>query len=260
MTLHAMANVARGQGRFAEAERTYLQAMQIDPGYADVREDYTEMLASAGYFAEAEASARTLVALDPLVAVFWWRLEHVGLVSLRVELVDEGAARVREISPTSFYEGQAARYLFELSQGNIAAARIALDAASRTAPELMAGSRLLFDWAVHDPAADDAAARRLIKAHVNRATYAALRPDANLFFDTYENDPSRHVRYAFFNTLSEPVAYPLFKDPRAKDALRRYGFVEYWHEKGWPSLCHPLGSDDFECGPPAGSNAAAAKP
>jgi len=31
-------------------------------------------------------------------------------------------------------------------------------------------------------------------------------------------------------------------------------FVAYWREKGWPSLCRPLGDDDFECGPAARSD------
>ena len=30
--------------------------------------------------------------------------------------------------------------------------------------------------------------------------------------------------------------------------LREYGQEAYWREKGWPTLCRPLGADDFECG------------
>jgi TolB-like protein len=247
MTLHAVGNVARGQGRFADAERTYVQAMQVDPGYADVREDYTELLASSGYFVEAEASARKLLKLDPLVMIFWWRLEHLGLVSRRLDLVDEAAAGTLELSPSAV-RGRLSRYLYHVQGGDIEAARADLVAAERAAPDVTGNIRLLFDWATHDPAADDAAARRSIAGQAGLWTYAALRPDAALFLDIFENEAARHIRYALFSALGEPVAYPLFKDPRSKDALKRYGFVAYWREKGWPALCRPLGSDDFECG------------
>lgn len=44
----------------------------------------------------------------------------------------------------------------------------------------------------------------------------------------------------------------MLEDPRAKDALVRYGVVAYWRENGWPALCRPLGADDFECTPAGG--------
>src|SRR5207244_5326582 len=43
-TEHALGNVARARFHYAEAERHYLRAMQLDPSYSDVREDYSEVL------------------------------------------------------------------------------------------------------------------------------------------------------------------------------------------------------------------------
>jgi len=44
---------------------------------------------------------------------------------------------------------------------------------------------------------------------------------------------------------------PQFRELRAKsefrEFLRDYGFVDYWREYGWPALCQPVGSDEFEC-------------
>ena len=256
MTLHAKANVARAQGGFADAERTYLQAMQVDPGYADVQEDYAELLASVGRYAEAEAAARALVRLDPYVGIFWWRLEAIGLTTMRLDLVEEAAARIREIAPGN-YVGQAARYLYQLHGGNLDAARSALAAAIQAAPEAMAGAEPLFKWATHDPTVDDAQVRRTIAGQSLDAIYLAVRPDAGFLFEVYEKEPARQIRYNLFGDLSVPVAKHILTDPRAKDALKRYGFVAYWREKGWPALCHPVGSDDFECGAPAGSSAVA---
>ena len=256
MTLHAKANVARAQGRFADAERTYLQAMQVDPGYADVQEDYAELLASVGRHAEAEAAARALVRLDPYVAIFWWRLEAIGLTIMRLDLVDEAAAHIREIAPGNQL-GQGSRYFYELRAGNLDAARSALVAAMQAAPAAMDGAESLFKWATHDPAVDDAQVRRTIAAQSLDVIYVVVRPDAGFFFDVYEKEPARQIRYNLFADLSVPVAQPILEDPRAKDALKRYGFVDYWREKGWPALCRPVGSDDFECGTAAGSSASA---
>ena len=44
----------------------------------------------------------------------------------------------------------------------------------------------------------------------------------------------------------------MLRDPRVKAKLVEYGFVAYWREKGWPALCRPVGTDDFECGAPVG--------
>src|SRR4029077_5370785 len=47
-TEHALGNLARAQFHYADAERHYLRAMQIDPSYPDVREDYAELLYEVG--------------------------------------------------------------------------------------------------------------------------------------------------------------------------------------------------------------------
>ena len=65
VTEHALATAARSRFQYAEAERHYLRAMQIDPGYPDAREDYAELLFTIGRFQESATAARQLVTLDP---------------------------------------------------------------------------------------------------------------------------------------------------------------------------------------------------
>jgi hypothetical protein len=60
-----------------------------------------------------------------------------------------------------------------------------------------------------------------------------------------DQDPS--IRLQLYEFLRQVPAQWLLADPRAKSLLRDYGFEAYWREKGWPALCHPVGSDDFEC-------------
>src|SRR5204862_291612 len=64
-TEHALGNVARARFHYADAERHYLRAMQIDPSYSDVREDYSEVLYEVGRLEDSMRTARQLVTLDP---------------------------------------------------------------------------------------------------------------------------------------------------------------------------------------------------
>ena len=253
MTLHARANVARAQVRYADAERIYLEAIKADPSYTDVREDYAELLVCAGYPKEGEAAIRELLALDPQVTNFWWRLGALGLATGRGELVDEASAKIREIDPES-RRGHIARVLLALTLGQVEVARNELAVAQRTGAAAVAKDALLFHWAVKDPDADDAEARRLIGEQKQFGIYAVVRGDRDLFLAAFERDTARIGRYGFFPEISYPVAQSWPRDPRVKETLVRYGFVAYWREKGWPALCRPLGSDDFECGAAAGKN------
>ncbi|MBC7655955.1 MAG: hypothetical protein H7147_02150, partial [Frankiaceae bacterium] len=164
----------------------------------------------------------------------------------RVALLDEAIGHLRETDPVS-RQAVAGQYQRELRQGNLVAARAALADALHASSKVMANDALMFAWASHDPAADAALARALIRNQVNLVIYAALRPDADLYFEAYENEQARQVRYGLYSNLAAPGAQALLKDPRAKQALQRYGFVAYWRAKGWPALCRPLGSVDFEC-------------
>src|SRR3989442_516431 len=70
-TEHALGNLARAQFKYALAEGHYLRAMQIDPGYPDVREDYAEILYKVGRMEDSLLAADQLVKLDPYFSVGW---------------------------------------------------------------------------------------------------------------------------------------------------------------------------------------------
>ena len=89
LTLHAEANVARGEARYAEAEQLYQRAIQADPTYPDVREDYAELLNNVGRHEDSLVAARELVELEPFVANFLWKIAEVGASLDRPALVEE---------------------------------------------------------------------------------------------------------------------------------------------------------------------------
>jgi hypothetical protein len=47
--------------------------------------------------------------------------------------------------------------------------------------------------------------------------------------------------------LWHPSYAPLRKLERFKTFVRNARIVEYWHAKGWPEMCRPVGADDFVC-------------
>ena len=253
MTLHAEANVARAEGRYAEAEQLYQRAIQADPTYPDVREDYSEFLLFLGRHEDSLVAARELVELEPFVANFLWKIGAVGARLDRPALVEEVRDRMREVDPAFRYSVLADFYL-EYWQGRIEPARSALAEAMRFMPEVSAQDAKLFRWSQGEPGIDDAEARRIVWERADYTLHAAHRGDADMFFAFFESEEHRIRRYMLYLNVATPIARPLLADPRTKEMLTRYGFVAYWREKGWPSLCRPLGGDDFECGPAVGKD------
>jgi tetratricopeptide (TPR) repeat protein len=251
LTLHAEANVARAEGRYVEAEQLYQRAIQADPTYPDVREDYAQLLYNLGRHEDSLLAARELVELEPFVANFLWRIGVVGARLGRPELVKEVRDRIREIDP-SLRWGVLADFYLEYWQGRIEPARSALAEAMRFRPEVAAQHAKLFRWSQREPGIDDAEARRIVWERPEYVSYAAHRGDADMFFAFFEEH--RTWCYTLYVNVASPIARPLLADPRAKELLTRCGFVAYWREKGWPSLCRPLGDDDFECGPAVGKD------
>jgi adenylate cyclase len=253
MTLHAMADLARLEYRYADAERLYLRSMAVDPTYPDVREDYAELLEFVGRDRDALAAAQQLVALEPYVRNFWSKVYFAGIALDRRDLVLEAAARMREIDPRN-WRGVSDDFALQLAWGRIDLAKKSLAAAARRDPEVMAEDVVLMAWATRQPHVDEAAVERALSSAAgdDPMVYLALRGDVDAAFARIEaRDADPSVRLQLYQLLRQVPAAPLLADPRAKKLLREYGFVAYWREKGWPSLCHPVGSDDFSCAPVA---------
>ncbi len=253
MTLHVQGNLARADFRYAEAERLYRQAMEVDPTYPDVREDLAQLYNIVGYSDEAMVEVRKLVALEPFVANFWMPLLEAGNLLDRRDLVDEAVAHVQAIDP-AFRRIGLAVYRFELKNGRVDAARAALREALARSPQEAAEDALLFAWATGEPGADAAAARELLLGYRYfwDSVYAAMRGDVEVVLETYRSmRKPLHTRYWTYQDVGNTGARSLLADPRIRAMLQDYGFVAYWREQGWPPGCGPVGAEDFECGPPA---------
>jgi TolB-like protein len=249
MTLHAMANVARLEYRYADAERLYLRSMQADPTYPDVREDYAELLDFVGRDRDSLAAAEKLVTLEPFVRNFWSKVHHAAIGLDRADLVHDAAAHIRAVEPDN-WRGISDDLALQLAWGRMDLAQASLAAAVARNPDVMADDVVLMKWATRQPDVDEQAVQRALAyaTQTDPLVYLAIRGEAEPVFARLEDldqDPS--IRLQLYEFLRQVPAQWLLADPRAKALLRDYGFEAYWREKGWPALCHPVGSDDFEC-------------
>ncbi|HEY4273543.1 MAG TPA: hypothetical protein VGM65_16205 [Candidatus Udaeobacter sp.] len=249
-TEHALGNVARAQFKFALAESHYLRAMQIDPGYPDVREDYAELLYEVGRMEDSALAARQLVKLDPYFIVGWVRMRDAAAALDRRDEVEEAVRQMRAINPKNA-AGRFGLLQYALAYSRVDEARAALTEIVSRWQEDAAFAQQLLPWALGESGVDPAKVRAAIAdAPENEASYFLI---ARQDVDAYNADIKTHgaiVEAYYFANLysSKPAGHKMLRDARVKDMLVRYGFPAYWREKAWPAGCRPLGDADFECG------------
>ncbi|HET9485604.1 MAG TPA: tetratricopeptide repeat protein, partial [Xanthomonadales bacterium] len=247
MTLHALANVARGEGRFVVAEQLYARSIASDPSYPDVREDYAEFLIAVGRTDDALKASRELVALEPMVKVFWYRIAQLAILLDRDDLEAE-AGRMLELDPM-YYFGLTVPFRRAYTHGRFDEARREMERAYAINPEAVAAEWVLFRWSQKEPVITDEYARQAILGGYgwDYPQFAAFAGDADLYFAALRSPRDADKHFYAYNHLEVPAVAKYLADPRAIDVLRQAGFEAYWREKGWPALCRPLGEHDFEC-------------
>lgn len=248
-TEHALGNVARAQFKYLLAEQHYLRAMQLDPSYPDVREDYSEVLYEVGRMEDSLLAARQLVTLDPYFSVGWVRLWDAASALDRRDEVEESIRQIRTINSGAF-AGKFGLLDYALDYGRADEARAALAEIVTRWPKDAAFAQTLLPWALGEPV-DPAKLRAAIaNAHAGEASnYFIARQDVAGYNADIETLGAILQAYYFANLYSSrPAGHAMLRDPRVKAMLVRYGFPAYWREKGWPAGCRPLGETDFECG------------
>jgi TolB-like protein len=249
-TEHALGNVARAQFKYSLAEQHYLRAMQLDPGYPDVREDYAELLYEVGRMEDSLLAARQLVKLDPYFSVGWVRMRDAASALDRRDDVEESTRRMRAITP-DLHVGKFALLDYALVHGRADEARTALAEIVARWPRDAAFAQTLLPWALRESDVDPAKLRAAIAESPGNlaCNYFIARQDIDGYNADIENRGAILQAYYFANLYgSRPAGHAMLRDPRVKAMMVRYGFPAYWREKGWPAGCRPLGETDFECG------------
>ena len=189
--------------------------------------------------------------LEPTSPLFWHRLAVVALLTDDAEMVDAVMARIATIDSTYLYS-LTTPFRHALCHGRMDDARAALERAYAATPDAVATMLFLFRWSQGDPTwmtswRASCCARPCISTHPPCSPRRAMPTCSS------PASPQRGtaLRYSA-NGVCAPIGRPMLTDARAHALLRDYGFEAYWREKGWPAQCRPVGTDDFECGAPAG--------
>ncbi len=249
-TEHALANVARARFQYADAERHYLRAMQVDPGYSDVREDYSEVLYEVGRMQESARAARQLVTLDPYFGAGWNRVHTAAAALDQRADVEESVRQMRALAPGMFI-GKFALLDYAIDYGRADEARAAFAEVQARWPKDAAFAQKLVPWALGDAGIEPNDLRTAIADAPTGegGIYLTARQDVdgyNAYLKTLGAIPQEYYFAKPYG--SKPAGHEMLRDPRVKAKLVEYGFVAYWREKGWPAGCRPLGNTDFECG------------
>jgi len=248
-TEHALGNVARAQFHYADAERHYLRAMQIDPSYSDVREDYSEVLYEVGRLEDSMRAGRQLVTLDPYFGIGWNRILRTAMALDRRAEVEEAVRQLRAISPDNFISKLGLLdYLVAYRRAD--EARAELGEIEARWPKDAVFAQTLLPWALGEPGIDQGRLRAAIAdAPPGEAGgYFIARQDIdglNAYIETLGAIPQQYYFIDLYG--SRPAGHAMLRDPRVKAMIVGYGFPAYWREKGWPAGCRPLGETDFEC-------------
>jgi adenylate cyclase len=249
-TEHALGNVARAQFHYADAERHYLRAMQIDPGYPDVRRDYAELLYEVGRLEDSLVAARQLVKLDPYFVVGWVRLRDAAAALDRREEVEEAVRQMRAINP-DIVTGKLGLLQYAVAYRRADEARTALAEIETRWPRDAELQRQLLPWALGEAGIDvHSLGAAIADSPGNDASgYFVARQDVDGYNNDIESRGAVLQAYYFANLYSSrPAGHAMLRDPRVKAMVARFGLPAYWREKGWPAGCRPLGETDFECG------------
>ncbi len=248
-TEHALGNVARAQFHYADAERHYLRAMQIDPSYSDVREDYSEVLYEVGRLEDSMRAGRQLVTLDPYFGIGWNRILRTAMALDRRAEVEEAVRQLRAISPDNFISKLGLLdYLVAYRRAD--EARAELGEIEARWPKDAVFAQTLLPWALGEPGIDQGRLRAAIADAPpgEAAGYFIARQDIdglNAYIETLGAIPQQYYFIDLYG--SRPAGHAMLRDPRVKAMIVGYGFPAYWREKGWPAGCRPLGETDFEC-------------
>ena len=237
----AMVLTVRGEWGRAEAELMRAVELGMSPVEAN---QYSAFRAAVGRGDQLAEVLRDLVERDPLgPAVSFW------VTAILDALGDtEGALAEYERGRTLFgrdWAGHFNAFVTLLGSGEHERAK----ALVQTANEAVL-SEVLADFDRREDALRtlrrlyDSAAYRDLRSRQIISVLAAYFSDEELSLMAMRDSLSQ---FAVSPYLWRPVFAAVRRHADFKPLARDFGFVDYWREYGWPDVCAPAGSEDFEC-------------
>jgi hypothetical protein len=221
------------------------QALALDTDDPSALHLYGMLLAATGHLAQASRLREELRRQEPFVPIF----NSVSATIMRTIGDNRTAIPILEASRQSGAVGTL------WTDAPLAQAYAAEGRYTEAADIVLAiqGSNIVERQAIEEAA-------RLLRQAPAKAGSPGTLPQLNEWLSwiyLYVGAPERALEFAerradiglidFFYNFWLPEYAPLRKTERFKALMRKTGIVDYWHAKGWPDLCRPVGTDDFVC-------------
>jgi len=226
------------QGKMVAAEDAFKQALALDPNQSDGLHGYSQFLAAMGRIKESLAMREHLQDVEQFITnytadtaeIYWLdgdtdkaiamlqpfrpgRTLELALIQAAAGRYREAAALIREMPATNYLPGMTE-----------SAARVLETAPAKAAsPESLPRLGNLGFAYMHVGAPE-----RVLEFYEGEVQAGYFQPISTTWF--------WHPSYAAVR-----------KTERFKAYARNMGLVDYWRARGWPSPCHPVGTDDFAC-------------
>lgn len=245
--IHAMANTLFFRLEWAEAERYYRQALELDPDSADIMEDYVSLLTFSGQLEASRKVADRMIELDPYVPVFQNAMVALLEAQGENELKAKAIQTALDINP-DLPNLQMVRFDDMLRTGQFAAAR---DYVKQMSELRFEHANLIeqLDWVE----SQGKSAKTPDPLYSPSVAFHADRYD--IWLATVMESKEEWVEW-FISPLLElySTSAPAEKlhrfrsDAGTKAYLEDLRLPEYWRDVGWPDMCQPIGEVDFSCG------------
>ncbi len=266
---------------FQMAEEAALKAIELDGTLAEPHAVLGLIQDHQFRWAEAEESYRSSIALQPRGAIghFW-----LGIMYSQIGRIGDAVAafeKAVELEPTSYLMIGWLAYTYFINGDNQQAYESALRSNELTTRSGAYGTLALyhvqrkeFDKALdawekmYSLDGDDASHVAAVIAGLRdpskrdealQAVHAARERDPlmevfwhyrdlgelDLAYDSFEVVAAENPTWLSF--LWDPDSHAFRQHERFKPLVDSFGFPVYWREAGWPDVCQPVGTDDFEC-------------
>lgn len=245
--IHAMANTLFFRLEWAEAERYYRQALELDPDSADIMEDYVSLLTFSGQLEASRKVADRMIELDPYVPVFQNAMVALLEAQGENELKAKAIQTALDINP-DLPNLQMVRFDDMLRTGQFAAAR---DYVKQMSELRFEHANLIeqLDWVE----SQGKSAKTPDPLYSPSVAFHADRYD--IWLAAVMESKEEWVEW-FISPLLElySTSAPAEKlnrfrsDPGTKAYLEDLRLPGYWRDVGWPDMCQPIGEVDFSCG------------
>ena len=244
--IHAMANTLFFRLEWAEAERYYKQALELDPDSADIMEDYVSLLTFSGQLEASRKVADRMIELDPYVPVFQNAMVAILEAQGENELKLKALQTALDINP-DLPNLQMVRFDDMLRTGQFTAAR---DYVKQMSELRFEHANLIeqLDWVENH----GESAKIPDPLYSPSVAFHAGRYD--IWLATVMESKEEWVEW-FISPLLElySTSAPAEKLHRFRSDAGTKAYLEdlklpgYWRDVGWPDMCQPIGEVDFSC-------------